>query len=263
MPKGRVKKVSIDKSMFKLVLEKKGYSINKLADEGASAKGSVESPNIPVKRSLRRMLNDENGASMQQKYLDDISKLLDVDPRLLSGAVAEEMALHIRQRIGITGVSADDIQNDQVLQICREQCIRQIEKYPYYNSTKNRLISEGIEDTITRILSLLDVSFEQYSTLTREQQYQLQKQLIDSLYHILKPIFKENVYGEPLNYSYDRISIDIDSYFEDLDILDYANTVLREKYVKSPPKGYTAKGIQSMKAEEILVLNLDIQSIDS
>lgn len=263
MPKGKVQMIDIDPKMFMQVLKAKGYSISKLADQAAEVDANGESPNIPTARALRRMLNNKNGARMQPKYLDEISKILNVDPRLLSGKIAKEMESFVRLMLETNESSSDDTQGDLIMNICRERCLCQIDKYPYYNERKSRLISEGGEDTISRVLLWLDVSYTQFLSLPRGQQYQIQKKIVESIYDILKPHFEQNVYGEPLEYSYGRIANDIDSYYEELDILEYADTVLREKYAKSRPRGYSTKEIREMQAKELLQLDIEKQFTDA
>lgn len=75
MPRGKIKKSDVNKTIFMSIVYKCGSSIRKL--------GECEEINY-TERTIRRSLNE---GKMAPRLLDQIAKHLNVDTRLLSGGL--------------------------------------------------------------------------------------------------------------------------------------------------------------------------------
>ena len=110
MPKGKINKTAINKSVFMAVVKQRKSSINKLGQSS-----EVECTERTIRRSL------EEGF-MTPRILDDIAKHLDVDSRLLSGE------LHQR---------AERYKDPFLKEIYLAQLTP--EDYPYYSKRRDEL----------------------------------------------------------------------------------------------------------------------------
>ena len=106
MPKGKINKIPVDKAIFMTIVRECGSSIIKLG------KLSEVEENACTERTIRRALN--NG-EMTPRFLNQIARFLDVDPRLLSGE------LHKRAN----SYSDEFLRSLYIAQL-------KVENYPYY-----------------------------------------------------------------------------------------------------------------------------------
>lgn len=229
MPKGEVDKISVNKEIFRAVLNAKGYSIRKLSDEH----------DICSDRTLRRALN---ARQIRAKYIDGIAKLLDVDSRFLTGEIAR-----------------NDPKMSRVKNIPLNYYLAQIDNYPYSRKELDDLQMTAIEDHLKSILSLFDFSYKQFEALDFETQYNFQHDLFDSMANVLAKYFKEDGYGNKERPALDTLILSLEGYYEDECLLRHADTTLREKFIQSPPEGYTADKLRTMTREEILDLDMYLQ----
>lgn len=230
MPKGEIAKIPVNKEIFIAVLNAKGYSIRKFSEEHGE---------ICSDRTLRRALNAHQ---IQNKYVDDIAKLLDVDPRFLTGEI-----------------SRIDPKMSRVKNIPMQYYLAQINNYPYSRKELDDLQKTAIEDHLKNILSLFEFSYDQFENLEFEKQYNFQHDLFESIANVLAKYFKEDGYGNKERPALDTLILSLEGYYEDECELRCADTIIREKFIQSPPKGYTADKIRTMTREEILDLDMYLQ----
>lgn len=231
MPKNQIYKETIDRDIFIGVLKYKGISIRKLDDVK-----SIEC----TERTIRRSLHDNK---MTPKFLDQIAKYLDIDPRYLSGE------LHRKAR-SVTN------------QLLREQWLRRLNPhdYPYFRKVQDDQRMKPIKELLESMFSLFDISYTQFESLEFEKQYELQHEIFDSIIPIIKKYFVENGYGQKALVDLNKIVFDLESHRDDYYESIYADTILREKFAENPPYGYTRKKILSMSPEELIGLDLLEQS---
>lgn len=230
MPKGEVKKISVNKNYFMAVLKAKHYSIRKMSD----LHGEICSD-----RTLRRSLNS---GKIQYKYIDEIAKLLDVDPRYLTGEIV---------RI--------DSNMSRVENVSLQYYLSQMDSYPYSRKELDELQKTAIREHLTNLLSLFDFSYKQFELMDFETQYNFQHELFDAIIPILAKYFKEDGYGNKERPALDTLVMDLESYYDNEYQLQYADTILRKNFIQNPPHSYTAKKIQTMTREEILDLDMYLQ----
>ncbi len=229
MPKGKIKKINVNEKIFKAVLKEKGYSIRKLCEEHGE---------ICSDRTLRRALKTNQ---IQFKYLDDIAKLLDVDSRFLTGEI-----IHVDSKFRIKNISMP-------------YYLAQIENYPYSRKELDDLRKTNIAEHLKSILSLFEFSYKQFENLDFDTQYHFQYDLFESIATVLDKYFFEDGYGNEERPALYTLILSLESYYEEETMLEHADTTLREKFIESPPSGYSIEKIKSMSREEIFNLDWGIQ----
>lgn len=226
MPRNKIKKTTpINETIFKRIIKIKGYNIKTLTDANPE-------DIICSERTLRRALKSSDH-QMRTCYLDAFAKKINVDPRYLSGEIYERSYSYV----GI------------------EYYCRDIDKYPYSRKEYDKICQQNIRFHLSSILSLFEISYEQFENLNFEEQYNLQHDLFESISGILSRYFKVDAFGSKEMYGLYKIIADLESYKEDYDMQQYADTTLREHFFQHPPMGYSVTQIKKMTANQLLDLD--------
>lgn len=230
MPRGKILKIPVDKSVFMSIVKECGSSIIKL--------GKCEKIDC-TERTIRRSLNE---GKMTPCFLDQIAKYLDVDPRLLSGELhkqAESYDDNFLKTISLAQLKA--------------------EKHPYYRKRKADLNKQPFEKLLEHILSLFDISISQFEKMDFESQYLLQHDLLNALVPVIRNHFKMDAYGRNDMPELERIIYELENFRDDHYMHLYAEEVLRNKFLEHPPVGITKASIRKMDAEELIALDMDVE----
>lgn len=234
MPKNDVKVIPVNKEVFQYILKKKGSSIRKL--------GAADCIDCSEK-TIRRELNKKSGG-LRKQYLEQIARYLNVDSRLLSGELVKK---------------AFSSQNECLRKLYL-QPLEHIDDYPYFREEQDRLRSERIDETLKRVLSLFEISYEQFQSKSFEEQYSFQHDLFSAILPVMYKHFDSDGYGDKERWSFEAILCQLESCKEDYYEQQYANTTLREKFLKNPPKGYSRTKITKMSPSDLINLDLFLQS---
>ena len=235
MPKNVVKIKPVNKEIFFRIIKEKGSSIRKL--------GNTEGIDCSEK-TIRRELNTRGG--LREQYLDQIARYLDVDSRLLSGEL-------VKKAFSTTDKSMKNLYLSP---------LAHIEDYPYFREEQDRLRKEHIDETLKRILSLFEVSYEQFKAKTFEEQYDFQHDLLSAILPVMYKHFDRDGYGDTGRISFEAIIISLEYYRDDYYEREYADTTLREKFMQSLPEGYTSSQIKKMSTDELIELDMRLQSLE-
>lgn len=231
MPKNEIKKDTIDKEIFMKVLAYKKLSIRKL--------GNVVSISC-TERTIRRSLSEKK---MTPNLLDRIARYLDIDPSYLSGKYHREANL----------VENQDLKKHLLKRLNPHD-------YPYFRKVQDDQRKKPIIDFFERMFSLFDISYNQFSSLEIEKQFELQHDIFESIIPVLRKYFDEDGYGQKGLPNIYKIIFDlenfIDNYYETL----YADTTLRARFAKNPPHGITREEILQMSPERLIFESLKEQN---
>lgn len=228
MPRGKIYKIPVNKTVFNSVVKACGSSTMKLGD--------CEDIDC-TERTIRRSLAE---GRINPTFLDQIARHLDVDPRLLSGELHKQ---------------ADTYSDGFLRSICLAQLTP--EKYPYYRKRKSDLNKKPIDGLLEQILALFEISFSQFEILDFESQYLFQHDLFDALLPVIKKHFKVDAYGRKEMPDLERIIYELESFRDDYYQHLYAEEILRKKFLEHPPKGKSKFEIRRMDAESLIALDLD------
>lgn len=233
MPKKEVKVRPVNKEIFQYIINKKGSSIRKLG-----AANCIDCS----EKTIRRELNKSGG--LRERYLEQIARYLDVDSRLLSGELVKKAF----------------ITQDECLKKLYLHPLEHIEDYPFFREEQDRLRSERIEETLKRILSLFEISYEQFQAKDFEEQYSFQHDLFSAILPVMYRHFDRDGYGDSDRLSFQSILDQLENYKEDYYEKQYADTTLREAFLRNPPKGYSRDKIKKMSPSALISLDLFLQS---
>jgi len=231
MPKGYVKTDSVNKNVFMQILKLKKISIRQLDEEL-----SVECSDKTIRRSL-------NNGQMRRQYIEQIAKFLDVDSRLLTGELVKK-----------TFYTTNPIMQEFYL-----NPLTHIEDFPYFREEQERLRQEKIGETLKRVLSLFEISYKQFEEKDFEEQYSFQYDLFNAILPVIYKHFREDGYGDAKMYNCQRIISELEDYYEWVEEQKYADSVLRARFTKLVPEGYTKSEIEKMTPDELLGIDLDLQ----
>lgn len=235
MPKNVVKIKPVNKQVFTYVLKEKGTSIRKLGSE----------PSIDCsEKTIRRELNTRGG--LREQYLEQIAKFLDVDSRLLSGELVKKAFS-----------TSDELWKKVYL-----QPLYHIEKYPFFREEQEILQSEHIDETLKRILSLFEVSYDQYQAKDFEEQYEFQHDMFSAILPIMYKHFDRDGYGDIERLSFEKLIVQLEYSKEDYYERQCADTTLRESFLRNVPKGYSHSKIKKMTPDELIGLEMQLQDQD-
>ena len=70
--------------------------------------------------------------------------------------------------------------------------------------------------------------------------------------------FDRDGYGDKERQSFELILYQLENYRDDYYEQQYANTTLREAFLKDPPKGYSRNQIQQMHPSDLIGLHLSL-----
>lgn len=227
MPKGKIHKVPVNKQVFHTVVHECGSSTIKL---GACKEVQC------TERTIRRALEE---GKITPRFLDQIARYLDVDPRLLSGELHEQAKSY----------SDDFLRSIYLAQL-------KVKNYPYYRKRKSDLNQQPIEELLEQILALFEISFLQYEDMEFEAQYHLQLDLLEALVPVIRKHFKVDAYGREDMPDLERIIFDLENYRQDHYLHIYAEEVLRKRYLENPPPGKTEVDIIRMSPESLIALDM-------
>lgn len=235
MPKNVVKIKTVNKKVFFWIIKEKGSSIRKL--------GNTAGIDCSEK-TIRRELNTRGG--LREQYLDQIARHLNVDLRLLSGEL-------VKEAFSTT---------DKTLKSLYLSPLAHIDDYPYFREEQDRLRMEHIDETLKRILSLFEVSYEQFKAKTFEEQYDFQHDLLSAMLPVMYKHFDKDGYGDTERMSFEAIIVSLENYRDDYYEQEYADTTLRETFMQNPPEGYTSDQIKKMSPDELIGLDMYLQSLE-
>lgn len=240
MPRNKVQTVPINKKVFQYILKEKNSSIRKL---GAAQEIAF------TEKTIRRALN--NG-EMRPELVKQIAIYLNIDSTLLTGEMVKK------------AFSA----KNKVFRNLYLSPLNHLDDFPYFREEQRDLLTVkqdglfetgGMAETMKRLLSLFEVSFSQFEKMTFDQQYDFQYELFNAMIPIIRKHFKEDAYGNTDGYSFESIINDLENYKENHDELEYADTILRQRYIAHPPKGLTIEKIKKMSKEELLNFDINLQ----
>lgn len=235
MPKNVVKIKPVNKEIFLYIIKQKGSSIRKL--------GNTTGIDCSEK-TIRRELNTRGG--LREQYLDQIAQHLNVDSRLLSGEL-------VKEAFSTT---------DKTLRGLYLSPLSHIDDFPYFREEQDRLRKEHIDETLKRILSLFEISYEQFKTKSFEEQYDFQHDLLSAILPVMYKHFDKDGYGDTERISFESIIVSLENYRDDYYEQEHADTTLREAFIHNPPKGYTPNQIKKMSPDELIGLDMYLQSLD-
>ncbi len=234
MPKNTIYKEIIDKEIFRKVLKDKKSSIRKLEKVK-----EIEC----TERTIRRSLNE---GKMTPKFLDQIAKYLDIDPRFLSGQLHRERKEML-----------------EMLETLENKTLRKVffynlypAEYPYFRKEQDDLLKESIDVFLKKLFSLFDISYSQFEKMDFEHRYEVQHDLFEAIIPVISKHFEQDGYGNKDGFNLYKLTNDLESYHKDYYIKKYADKELREKFLANPPKGYTKNQIQSMIPDELIDLDM-------
>lgn len=233
MPKNKVKTVSVNKNVFRIILQEKNSSIRKL--------GAAKDINF-TEKTIRRALN--NG-EMRPELVKQIAMHLNIDSSLLTGELVKK---------------AFNAKNEIIKEYYLEP-LYHLEDYPYYREESRELskikndgmfITGGFYETMKRLLDLFNVSYNQYEELDVEAQYHFEKELYEAMIPIIRKYFRKDAFGNSDSSAFYGILSELENWKDHHDDLIYADTVIRKKYLDNPPKGLTKSKIEKMSSQDIL-----------
>lgn len=234
MPKGTIKKIDVNKLIFMSVLKKRGYSIRKICSLYDN-----NHQNLCSDRTLRRSLDS---GKIRFKYVDEIAKIIDVDPRYLTGEI--ETINPKLSRLKNTNIPF---------------YLSLINEYPYSRKKLDELKQTAIKDHITNLLSLFDFSYNQFEALDFETQYNFQHELFEAMIPVLARYFKKDGYGNTERPALNTLLYELECYYENECELRHADTIVRQNFIQSPPQNYSVEEIKCMSREELRDLNMLLQ----
>lgn len=226
MPKHACKKIPVIREVFDQVLKKKKSSIRKLG-----AEKSITCTEKTIRRELK-------SGGLREQYIDQIARFLDVDSRLLTGELVRK-TFETKEKFFL-------------------YLLENIDYYPYFRGEHEKMNRENMSETIKRILSLFQISYEQFSSKDFDEQCEFQQDLFTAILPVIYKYFDEDGYGDTEMLSCRMIIEELEAYREDYYAREYADKELREKYLKRPPLGYTREKIKKMSAEDIIDLNMEL-----
>ena len=227
MPKGTIRKVPVNKSIFMTIVRECGSSIIKL--------GACEEIDC-TERTIRRALNEEK---ITPTFLDQIARHLNVDSRLLSGDLHKQ---------------ANSYTDEFIRSIALAQL--KVENYPYFRKRQSDRKAQPIEALWEQILALFDISFSQFEDMDFEAKYLLQHDLLDALAPVIRKHFAADAFGRTDMPNLEKVISDLENYREDYYRNLYAETVLRKRYSEKPPQGKTKEDILSMSTDALIALDI-------
>ena len=127
---------------------------------------------------------------------------------------------------------------------------------------KSVKIEQTEDETLKRILSLFEVSYEQFKAKTFEEQYDFQHDLLSAMLPVMYKHFDKDGYGDTERMSFEAIIVSLENYRDDYYEQEYADTTLRETFMKNPPEGYTSDQIKKMSPDELIGLDMYLQSLE-
>ena len=232
--RGLAKKTPVNKAIFNRIIYSCGYSVRKL--------GSLNE--IPcTEKTIRRSLNE---GRMNPEFLDAIAKHINVKPELLSGELHQK---------------AESYEDDAFRKVVISTLTK--EKYPYYTKRKQELWSFSENGFVENILSLYNVAMSQFNELEFEKQYQFQHDLIDVITPIMFNYFTKDAYGHDAYPDFYKPQFDLEDFRDNFFDRQYADTTLREKFIRNPPRGYSVEQIRRMSPDKLIDLDMDLHDSDS
>ena len=229
MPKGKIKKVSIDPDIFMEVIHDCNSSLRKL--------GNAEEIHC-TERTLRRARKD---GEITPKFLEEIAKFLDVDSRFLSGELHRQAQL---------------CPDEMIKKMCLSSLTKK--KYPYFRDRKRVLNNQSMDEILEGILALFEVSIDQFYNFEYEQRYNFQHDLLESISCIVAKYFNCDAYGNDDRLNLYGIINDLECSRDNYYMEKYIEEVIRPRLLEDLPMGKTKQDIINMDAESLLELNTEI-----
>ena len=232
MPKNVCKTIPVHKTVFLYILKLKKSSIRKL--------GEVQE----IKCSEKTIRRELNNGGLREQYIEQIAKYLNVDSRLLTGELVQNAFTT----------------TDKEWKKIYLQPLSHIEDFPYFRAEQERLRREHISETLRRILSLFEISYDQFEAKNFEEQYEFQHDLFTAILPVILKHYDKDGYGNTDGWMMQKIIYDLEGYRDDYYASQYADTVVRKRLMDKPPKGYTKYQIKKMSPDDIISLALYLQN---
>lgn len=235
MPKEKVATENINPKIFKAILKAKGYNQSTLIDLITRSDSDFVCSQSTLQRSLRK-------GEMREQYLLKIAKLLDVDPRYLKGDLFSSMLFN------------NEITSDAI-----NYYVSKIDNYPYSRMKMEEILKKSIQEHLTNILGLFSISYSQFEELDFETQYNLQHDLFEGIESVIVKYFNKDGFGNPNLQEVYALVASLEAFYEQEMLLRYADSEVRDKFTKHPPKGYTSDQIKNMTRQELLDLDVYLE----
>ena len=229
--KSKIPKAKVNKTIFKSILKECGTNIIQLGELSKTENGFCTA------RTIHRALEE---GEIALHFLDQIAKHLNVDPRLLSGKLHEEVYLYndpLIRKLSLTELTAKN--------------------YPYFRKKKSDLDQQPMSELLEQLFALYEISYSQFEDMNFEQRYQLQHDLLDALVPVMRKHFNVDAYGRKDMPNLMRIIIELENYRNNHYIELHAENVLRKKYLENPPKGKTKSDIREMSVDDLIWLDME------
>ncbi len=235
--------IEINKEVFEAVITARGYSRRKIGKE------SKKNNDWPSDRTIRRNLND---GSMKACYFDNIAKKINVMPSYLSGEEYEKLERKYEKLL--EKYKSDD--QEEIKKKLLLRYINQIDQYPYSRKEYEEIRRTSLKESLSYILALFEISYVQYEKMDNKKQYEFQHELYEGMSKVLGKYFKEDALGDEEMFGLNKILLDLEAKREAIHEEEYADIVLRSKYVKNVPIGYIKKEVEAMQPEDLIALDM-------
>ena len=190
MPRGEVDKIPVDKTIFMAIVKARGTSLRKL--------GGFDMPDVSCSdKTLRRALDD---GWIRPIYAEQIARELNVDRDFLLGDPGV-----ITKRILD---AEDDIKTRYVYS--------KLNRYPHFSSIERDSLGSWEDKTLRSILTTFGINYDrQYVTMSLDEKYKLQKDIVNALSDVLYKRFPEDAYGNKSRYRHSILLGELECWYED------------------------------------------------
>lgn len=223
------KMISINPDVFKKIVKMKKMHLRDIIDA---------SPNICYERTLFRSLQNKR---IDPELLDKIAQYLNVDPELLSGK------LHSK---------ADMYDNPYFKRLYLNSLTP--ENYPYFKEEIRKSGNGKMRDALAKIFLMFEMDIKQYDELTEEEKCHFQRDFLESVGMVIQRYFSKDGYGDKEMPGFWKELVLLEGMIDDFEVEHYANTAVRQKYIKCPPEGHTRKQIENMTPEQLIDLDMKV-----
>ncbi len=190
----------------------------------------------PTSKTIQRALSDEV-KRLDGKYLENIAKSIDVDPRYLAGC--NELKLKYGN-------------NTKKYLAC-------IDFYPFYRWELSKQKAGNREEWVSCYLSAFNISYFQIKALTPDKQNLFFYDLVNSTANVIKEHFSVDAFGDSSMSEMNWLLSEYEDWMESYNERVYADTILRKKYTENTPAGETRESIMNMSPVDLIALDIECQ----
>lgn len=221
------KMVSINPDVFKKIVKMKKMHLKDIIDAN---------PNICYERTLFRSLQNKR---MDPELLDKVALYLNVDPELLSGNLHSQ---------------ADIVDDPYFKQLYLNSLTP--ENYPYFKKKIRKSENGKMRDALSKIFLMFEMDIKQYDELNEEEKCFFLRDFLESVGMVIQKYFSKDGYGNKKMPGFWKELVLLEGMIDDFEVDHYADTTVREKFIKCPPDGYTRKQIENMTPEQLISLDI-------